>query len=285
MPTVAAPVARDEERPWRLPWMWMGALVGVALQLQQPALWYWPVYLALAAGALVCAVCALRARRGRTPRHERARQALAATAGAALLYGVCGLRAAVFLAGALPPALEGQDIRITGVVAAMPQSTQAGLRLRMAVESAHLNGAVVAVPDVIDVSWYSGPFVRDGAGLAELQRPPPEVRAGERWNMTVRLKAPHGARNPQGFDYELYLWEQGVQASGYVRTGPRDAPPVRVAATWRYPVEQARQQVRDAILLRLTARLEPAEVARQRAAGVVAALVTGDQRAIVVYGN
>ena len=33
--------------------------------------------------------------------------------------------------------------------------------------------------------------------------------------------------------------------------GPKDEPPVRVAATWQYPVEQARQSVRDAILERL----------------------------------
>ena len=45
-------------------------------------------------------------------------------------------------------------------------------------------------------------------------------RAGERWALTVRLKAPHGARNPHGFDYELLAWEQGVQATGYVRDQP-----------------------------------------------------------------
>ncbi|GAO26978.1 DNA internalization-related competence protein ComEC/Rec2 [Alicycliphilus sp. B1] len=68
----------------------------------------------------------------------------------------------------------------------------------------------------------------------------------------MRLKAPHGGRNPHGFDYELWLWEQGVQATGYVRTGARlDAlhgPPERLGATWRHPVEQLRQRVRDAIV-------------------------------------
>ena len=38
--------------------------------------------------------------------------------------------------------------------------------------------------------------------------------------VAVRLKAPHGHINPHGFDYELWLWEQGVQATGYVRAGP-----------------------------------------------------------------
>jgi len=74
-----------------------------------------------------------------------------------------------------------------------------------------------------------------------------------------------------------------VQATGYVRTGRRDEPPQRLARTWQYPIEQARQAVRDAIF----ARLLPADAGAAqenplaaRAAGVVAALVTGDQRAI-----
>ncbi|MBC7602864.1 MAG: DNA internalization-related competence protein ComEC/Rec2, partial [Ramlibacter sp.] len=94
---------------------------------------------------------------------------------------------------------------------------------------------------------------------------------GERWSMTVRLKAPHGNLNPNGFDYELWLWEQGLQATGYVRNGAKDAAPRRVADTWLHPVERARQRVRDAIY---------EKVADRKAAGILAALVVGDQNAI-----
>jgi competence protein ComEC len=89
--------------------------------------------------------------------------------------------------------------------------------------------------------------------------------------MTVRLKAPHGGRNPHGFDYELWLWEQGVQATGSVRAGARDVAPQRLVDTWQHPVERARQAVRDAIYL---------QVANRHLAGVIAALVVGDQNAI-----
>jgi competence protein ComEC len=95
--------------------------------------------------------------------------------------------------------------------------------------------------------------------------------AGERWRLTVRLKAPHGNRNPHGFDSELWMWEQGVHASGYVRTGTRDEAPARLQATWRHPVERAREAVRDAVFARVPDRAQ---------AGVIAALVTGDQSAI-----
>ena len=49
---------------------------------------------------------------------------------------LCGLRASGFARQGLPAAMEGQDVRITAVVAAMPQRTEAGVRLRLQVESA-----------------------------------------------------------------------------------------------------------------------------------------------------
>lgn len=99
----------------------------------------------------------------------------------------------------------------------------------------------------------------------------PTVHAGERWLMTLRLKAPHGSLNPHGFDYELWLWEQGMQATAYVRTSAKDVVPVRMAQTWAYPVALARQWVRERI-----AR----QVADRQSAGLLAALVVGDQKAI-----
>jgi competence protein ComEC len=107
------------------------------------------------------------------------------------------------------------------------------------------------------------------------------LKAGERWRMTVRLKSPHGGSNPHGFDFELWLWEQGLQATGYVRAGPRDTMPQRLVSTWWHPVEQLRQRVRDAIFARLAGGVGGEEAReRQRLAGVVAALVVGDQQAI-----
>ena len=66
------------------------------------------------------------------------------------------------------------------------------------------------------------------------------------------------------------MWEQGVQATGYVRAGPKDEPPEFVAATWLHPVERARQSVRDAILERLAGDQDGSDPARTRVAGVVA---------------
>lgn len=285
--------------------MLCGVLAGSAVQLWQPELWaMWAYGSALAAMGVVgaCVLCYPPLRRrwlgqnGAGQPWWRVGGAIATLLWAAVAaFALCGLRASAFAGQGLPAAMEGQDVRITAVVAAMPQRTEAGVRLRLQVESAdwadaapdagrarapERPGTAPQVPPLIDVSWYGG-VLRDAQGLVDLQRQPPELRAGERWRMTVRLKAPHGLRNPHGFDYELWLWEQGVQATGYVRAGPKDQPPERLGTTWQHPVEQWRQSVRDAIFQRLVSSTAvDEEASAQRVAGVVAALVTGDQRAI-----
>ncbi len=45
----------------------------------------------------------------------------------------------------------------------------------------------------------------------------PEIRAGERWQLRVRGKRPNGFMNPNGFDYEQWLFAQRIGGSGYVR--------------------------------------------------------------------
>ena len=286
----AAPSVAPSALPWRAPALLLGIVVGAALQLQQATLWSATSY-----AALLCAAAALGgvALIRTTPVHgqkwrplaQRAAWVMVAGGVALAMFALCGLRATSYLAQALDPVLEGKDLRVTGVIAAMPQTNEAGTRLRLAIDTAQLEGATVRLPPLIDVAWYSAAF-RDAAGAAgsasaaDLSAEPPDLRAGERWEMTVRLKAPHGQRNPHGFDYELWMWEQGVQATGYVRAGPKDAPARRVASTWLHPVERARQSVRDAIVQRLGHRAQDADPARSRIAGVVAALVTGDQRAI-----
>ncbi|MDP3709356.1 MAG: ComEC/Rec2 family competence protein, partial [Polaromonas sp.] len=259
--------------------LFSGFIVGVAVQLQQPSLWQGGRYAVLAAlgGALVGVLYGAAARK-----NLRGAGWAVVVAAALLGFGLTGWRAGVFQSSTLNPALEGRDIDVVGRVLAMPQPAEDALRFRLGIETARLDGQPVKLPSQILLGWYAGFGVReakdlraesaDPSGMAlELQRQPQLLRAGERWQMTVRLKAPHGNSNPYGFDYELWLWEQGIQATGYVRAGPRDAPPVKLSSSWVHPVERARQSVREAIYQRIENR--------QRA-GVLAALVVGDQNAI-----
>ena len=270
-----------------IPWgsLLTGLIVGVALQLQQAALYEGAIYaLAMftAATGLVL-LLALSSKRFNSVLFGFFAFLLCAV----LTFGLTGLRAAAFQKTAIAPVLEGKDILVVGQVAAMPQFGEDGLRFRFDVESAHLNGQSVSLPPQIYLGWYSGFGGRPAKAVAppmqdndsqeppelssELQRQPQTLRGGERWQMTIKLKAPHGNSNPHGFDYELWLWEQGIQATGYVRTSAKDMPPKRLSTSWSHPVERARQSVREAIFARVDNR---------QLAGVLAALVVGDQNAI-----
>ncbi len=228
-------------------------LAGVALQLQEPSLLPVPAQFAALGGGALMLVMAWRWRHA----------FVLAVLGAALLgWGASEWRASLRLAEALPAALEGQDLVVTGVVASLPQRGASGLRFRFAVDEASLQGRPVKLPPTLSLGWYKG-FHEDAA----LGQPQSELRAGQRWRFTLRLRQPHGNLNPHGFDYELFLFEQGVRAVGYVR----DAPALRLENGAGFFVERQRQRVRDAI---------DAQVPDRRAAGVLAALAVGDQGAI-----
>lgn len=279
-PADAAPQGRATPMAgWAAP-AGVGVLLGTALQLLQPQLWPGLQYGVLAlAGVAVWAASLRWVRPAPGQRWRQLGACWALVAAVALLaFAATGGRARVYQSGALDAGLAGRDLRVVAVVDAMPQRTELGLRLRLAVESATtLDGQPVRVPSRVEVGWWGGVW-QAGPGLAaDLQRQPPAVRAGERWAFTLRLRPPQGARNPHGFDYELWMWEQGVQAVGSVRAGLRDAPPERLGDTAQAPVQALRQRVRDAIVQRLATGDDPAQ---DRRAGVVAALVTGDQRMI-----
>jgi competence protein ComEC len=277
-----------------------GFVLGCALQLQQAALFTAEFYTAFSLLALcliaqqaikkIASVQPLVCKKesiSRPTAHAVLRMLGALLLAGSLGFGVTGLRAVVFQANALSASLEGPDVQVVGLVTAMPQRSEAGLRFRLAVESAQTAGGPVSLPPHIYLSWYSSLQRAEDPGsvpFAESQQGLGELRAGERWGFTVRLKAPHGNANPHGFDYELWLWEQGLQATGYVRATPKDTAsgtaPRKLGSTWQHPVERARQHVRDAIFARLAESGPFASVLEPRLAGVVAALVVGDQASI-----
>ena len=246
-----------------------GLLAGTALQIGQPQLWRWEAY-AVVLGIALAVLARSPGPGGSTGRTLSLGVLALATALAA--WGLTGSRAWVYQSDALDPRLEGRDILVTGVVSEMPQFNEAGIRFRLTVESAMLAGSAVRLPQVLALGWYSGSLGPAADGLLpELQRQPVPLQAGERWRMTVRLKAPHGNSNPFGFDHELWLWDQGVQATGYVRSGASDPVAENLGPTGLYPVALARQTARDRILATMAGRGE---------AGLIAALVVGDQNAI-----
>ena len=258
---------------WRM--LLVGWVVGTAVQLQQATLWPW--------NDLLVAVCCCALGISVLMRWPLTLLGSAWISGMGLLllsaflaWSLVGLRAHVMLSDQMPPALEGRNLDVVGVVVAMPQRSESGLRFRFAIESALIEGQTVRVPKQVYLAWYGGAVT--GVDGLNADRAVAALQAGERWQWRVRLKAPHGHMNPGGFDYELWLWEQGFQATGYVRTGAHDPAPVRLTQTYLHPIEWTRQSVRDAIVARFA--MGQGGEAEAKLAGVVAALVTGDQSAI-----
>jgi competence protein ComEC len=264
--------------PWRpVPWLHAGGwwlllalawLAGLGLQLQQAVLGATSTHAGLVAGGALAVVSVagwvVCRRAGWQVRGGLLLAALAGTA--ALAFGLTGLRAEQRLAERLAPVLEGQDLLVTGVVATMPQPGPAGTRFVFEVEQAQWRGQTVRLPSRLALGWYSN--FQDEAFLDD---PQADLRAGQRWRFPLRLKQPHGSMNPGGFDVELMWFEQGIGATGYVRVVRGWQPAQRLADEVGYPLQRLRQGVRDAILRQVT---DP------RTAGVLAALVVGDQAAI-----
>jgi competence protein ComEC len=234
----------------------LAAIGGAALQLQQPTLWPVEGYAGLALAALLLAAAAL---------WWPWRGVMLAVAAALLAFTATGWRADQRMAEALPPTLEGQDLVVTGLVARLPQTDLTGTRFVFEVDGATRHGAPADIPRRLSLSWMRG-FDAD----ALLLGPADELRAGQRWRLTVRLRQPHGAVNPYGFDLELWLFERGIRATGYVRSSA-GAVAEKLADDAGAPVERLRQRLRDAIERR---------VSDGAAAGVLAALAVGDQGAI-----
>ena len=133
----------------------------------------------------------------------------------ALASGIAGFAVAAWiaqlrLADALPAAWEGHDIVIVGVVADLPHADHRRVRFEFDIERVLTPGA--SVPRRVVLSWWGADASREPPGNALL-------RVGERRMLTVRLKRPRGTANPHGFDYEAWLLERSIRATGYVRRG------------------------------------------------------------------
>ncbi len=125
----------------------------------------------------------------------------------AALLGFCwaSLHAGWVLDRQLPPALEGQDVVVEGRVASLPTRSESNLRFNFAIAQMHHGAREYPAPGRARLSFYGA-------------EPDITPRVGEVWRLRVRLKQPHGFRNAGGFDYERWLFQQRIRATGYVRS-------------------------------------------------------------------
>jgi competence protein ComEC len=237
---------------------------GVFLLQLQPALPPWPLALLAGAAAVVLGAAAAGA-------HCRARgnavllrliTLVIIVACLAAGFAWAALRADWRLADELGRDWEGRDVEVVGVVAELPQAFARGQRFAFDIE--HVTTAGAQLPERVMLSWYQGEHDGEQHAAAALH-------PGERWRLTLRLKRPHGNANPHAFDYEAWLLERGIRATGYVRSKADNRRLDELVPHPGYLVER----LRDAVRTRFLATLPDADYA-----GILVALVVGDQRAI-----
>lgn len=128
---------------------------------------------------------------------------------------------------ALDRSLEGVDLDVVGQIVSIPSVREdRSTRFDFLVfEAAKPDGhGEVTVPKKIRLNWFNAV---------------PPVQLGEHWRIRVRLKRPWGFANPGSFDYEGWLFRNGIRAMGYVRPNT----PAKRLADGGHPVHSLRARL------------------------------------------
>ena len=130
----------------------------------------------------------------------------------------------------LSPDLEGRNLTVEGIVASIPHVDDRRIRFVFDITDSKTAGVGVdELPRRVRLSWY---------------RTDHALQVGEVWRFTVRLKHPRGFTNPGSFDYERWLFRQGIRATGYVRDRQ---PHERVGSAPGYALTRFRQRLTEHI--------------------------------------
>ena len=158
------------------------------------------------------------------------------------------------LAVSLPQNLIAKDVVVQGHIASLPAQKTQHVQFEFDVQHAWAGEQPVTVPGRIRLNWY-----RDY---------PESLQVGDNWRLQVRLKPPRGFRNPGGFDYEAWLLQHRIRATGYVRKSDQN----QILSTgWSYSLQRLRQTIRSQV---------SDVLGDSPVKGLVLALVIGDRSAI-----
>ena len=181
----------------------------------------------------------------------------AAVTGGALAVNLVAWHATDWLEQVVTPTLEGAEVTVTVRVASLPEHGARRSRFRAIVEEIHEAPAGFAAGE-LQVSAYPAR---------------PELRAGERRRMTLRLAPPTGQANPGGFDRAAWHYREGLHGSATLRHVGPVLPADPAAGTWSARARGQLHAAREGLRQRLQ---EAAPDLRHP--GLVHALVLGDRQ-------
>ena len=189
-------------------------------------------------------------------------------------WGVCwGLIAAYqTLSSQLPDQFDKQQFMVAGSIVGLVDRQDHRMRFELEVESVervgenstHVKNEELPLGRLL-LSWYLN-------SSAQGQSTQPQLRAGDHWQLVVRLRRPRGMLNQGGFDYQAWLVEKGYSATGYVvRSDLNRRLQIQEHNFWctfTAITSRLREQIRDAIQSNQLSALSKA---------VITALTIGDK--------
>ena len=244
----------------------LGFVFGAWLLQQQPALpsLYWLL-------TLIPACYLLIKLRPLSYQHARLIHSLCFVVFASLLgFSWAATVATIRLNDQLPADWQQKSINIVGIIATLPEVTEKGERFQFDVEKILTQDTTktLKIPSHISLNFYGN------SGSTNLNNEPSRLNqfhAGERWQLTVKLKRPHTTYNPHGYDFEIWALENNIRATGSISS--KSGYKKLNNFVWRpsYMVERVREKVGNQISQTL---------ANKPYAGVIRALVIGDDSQI-----
>src|SRR4249919_687910 len=122
-------------------------------------------------------------------------------------FALTGLHAVHALDVQLPAALEKHETIVHGRILDLPQHEPRRTRFLFEVDADE-----TVLPELrgrtLRLAWYEHRH--------DAPHPRFQLKAGQRWSLPVRVRAPRGLRNPGGADAEKYAMAQRLTATGYV---------------------------------------------------------------------
>ncbi len=101
----------------------------------------------------------------------------------------------------LPEYLAGEVLQVTGQIDSLPKIQDKRSSFIFAIDKVWHKGQLLEHPSRVRLNWYSS---RES------------LKAGDKWLLYIKLKPARGLANPGGFDYERWLFENRIGATGYV---------------------------------------------------------------------
>ncbi len=189
--------------------------------------------------------------------------------------------AQIRLSDELPKNWQQKSVNIVGVIATLPEKTERGVRFEFDVErvltkNTDLKGvnskeSVLKIPQHISLTFYPKTIQSLALSTTKPSNEIDDFHAGQRWQLTVKLKRPHSTYNPHGFDFEAWALSENIRATGTIVNKSVYKKLHNFVFKPTYIVEYWREKIGNRITQSLVGKPY---------AGVIRALVMGDDSQI-----